>query len=176
MLLGFLSFPLHWTNNLQISLASWRCSSQGPRRLPKQKQLWRWSTGIIPPPFDVSIDSNMDTTSSISGRLSALASQHRFITFAKELGQQRGISGLKFCKSKAELWLLKIFFLLFNEQKCVIYFYLSDNSCCHFREAQIWIWHVTAIYLPEANAKAIYVTLPVIRVAIKNLSCRPWQK
>jgi hypothetical protein len=44
----------------------------------------------------VSIASNMETTSSISGRLSGLASQHRFITFARELGQHLGISGLRF--------------------------------------------------------------------------------
>jgi hypothetical protein len=44
----------------------------------------------------VSIASNMETASSISGRLSGLASQHRFITFARELGQHLGISGLRF--------------------------------------------------------------------------------
>jgi hypothetical protein len=38
----------------------------------------------------------METTSSISGRLSGLASQQRFITFARELGQHLGISGLRF--------------------------------------------------------------------------------
>jgi len=54
----------------------------------------------MPPPFDVSIASNIDTTSAISGRLSGFASQQRFITFAKELGQQRGISGLKFCSPR----------------------------------------------------------------------------
>lgn len=69
----------------------------GPRRFRKQKQPWDWSGGIIPPPFDVSIASIRDTTSSISGRLSGFASQHRFITFASELGQHLGISGLRFC-------------------------------------------------------------------------------
>ncbi|KAF7819599.1 Paired amphipathic helix protein Sin3-like 4 [Senna tora] len=43
----------------------------------------------MPPPLDVSIASNIDTTSSISGRLSGFASQHLFITFARELGQHR---------------------------------------------------------------------------------------
>jgi hypothetical protein len=69
----------------------------GPRYLRKQRQPWGWSEGIIPPPLDVSIASNMETTSSISGRLSGLASQHLFITFPRALGQQRGISGLRFC-------------------------------------------------------------------------------
>lgn len=40
--------------------------------------------------------SKSETTSSISGLLSGLASQHRFITFARELGQHLGISGLRF--------------------------------------------------------------------------------
>jgi hypothetical protein len=57
----------------------------------------------MPPPFDVSIASSRDTTSAISGRLSGFASQQRFITFAKELGQQRGISGLKFCRTTADV-------------------------------------------------------------------------
>lgn len=50
----------------------------------------------MPPPFVVSMASNMETTSSISGRLSGLASQHLFITFARELGQHLGMSGLRF--------------------------------------------------------------------------------
>jgi hypothetical protein len=61
----------------------------------------------MPPPLDVSIASIMDTTSAISGRLSGFASQQRFITFAKALGQHRGISGLRFCTSK-------IFFFMFS--------------------------------------------------------------
>lgn len=76
---------------------------QGPRYLRKHKQPWAWSFGIIPPPFDVSMASNMVTTSSIPGRLSGLASQHRFITFARELGQQRGISGLRFWRTTADV-------------------------------------------------------------------------
>lgn len=55
----------------------------------------------MPPPLDVSIASSMDTTSAIAGRLSGFASQQRFITLAKELGQQRGISGLKFCSTSS---------------------------------------------------------------------------
>lgn len=84
-----------------VIFARWRSNHvQGPRYLRKQKQPCDWSRGIIPPPFDVSIASNMVTTSSISGRLSGLASQHRFITFASELGQHRGISGLRFCSQR----------------------------------------------------------------------------
>lgn len=70
---------------------------QGPLYLRKHRQPCCWSRGIMPPPFDVSMASNIVTTSSISGRLSGFASQHRFITFARELGQHRGISGLRFC-------------------------------------------------------------------------------
>lgn len=69
---------------------------QGPLCLRKQRQPCCWSKGIIPPPLDVSMASIMETTSSISGRLSGVASQHFFITFARELGQHLGISGLKF--------------------------------------------------------------------------------
>jgi hypothetical protein len=69
---------------------------QGPRFLRKQKQPPCWSGGIMPPPFVTSMASNMETTSSISGRLSGLASQQRFITFAREFGQHLGISGLRF--------------------------------------------------------------------------------
>lgn len=72
--------------------------SQGPRCFRKQRQPCCWSVGIIPPPLEVSIASSMVTTSSISGLLSGLASQHRFITLASEPGQHLGISGLKFCR------------------------------------------------------------------------------
>lgn len=77
-----------------------RISFQGPRCFRKQRQPRCWSTGIIPPPLEVSMASNRVTTSSISGLRSGLASQHRFITLASELGQHLGISGLKFWKKR----------------------------------------------------------------------------
>lgn len=73
-------------------------NDQGPRAGVKQKQPEAWSSGIIPPPLVVSIASNILTTSSISGRLSAFASQHFRIILAKELGQHLGISGRRFCQ------------------------------------------------------------------------------
>lgn len=73
-------------------------NDQGPRAVAKQKQPEAWSSGIIPPPLLVSTASNILTTSSISGRLSALASQHFRIILAKPLGQHLGISGRKFCQ------------------------------------------------------------------------------
>lgn len=57
--------------------------------MEKQKQPWGC--------FELSIASNMVTTSCISGLLLGSASQHFFITLAKELGQFLGICGLKFC-------------------------------------------------------------------------------
>lgn len=69
----------------------------GPRL--KQKHPVAWPSGIIPPPLLVSSDSSILTTSSISGRLSGLASQHFFMIFAIALGQHRGISGRMFCIS-----------------------------------------------------------------------------
>jgi hypothetical protein len=85
--------------------------------------------GIMPPPLDVSIASTMDTTSAISGRLSGFASQQRFITLAKELGQQRGISGLRF-------WRLEIVFVKcsiiqhINMHGGIADLHLTDNSRC----------------------------------------------
>ena len=70
----------------------------GPRALVKHKQPDDWPSGIIPPPLLVSRASISCTTSSISGRLSGFASQHLRIIFANGLGQQRGMSGRKFCK------------------------------------------------------------------------------
>ena len=40
---------------------------------------------------------NMVTTSSISGLLLGFSSKHCVIIFARELGQQLGISGIRFC-------------------------------------------------------------------------------
>ena len=67
----------------------------------------------MPPPFVTSMASNMETTSSISGRLSGFASQQRFITFARELGQHLGISGLRFYSCNMGKTLNNGLFLLF---------------------------------------------------------------
>jgi hypothetical protein len=69
----------------------------GPRALVKHKQPDDWPSGIIPPPLLVSRASISCTTSSISGRLSGFPSQHLRMMFANGLGQQRGMSGRKFC-------------------------------------------------------------------------------
>jgi hypothetical protein len=69
----------------------------GPRALVKHKQPDDWPSGIIPPPLLVSRASISCTTSSISGRLSGFPSQHLRMIFANGLGQQRGMSGRKFC-------------------------------------------------------------------------------
>lgn len=72
--------------------------SYGPRAGLKQKHPPALSSGIIPPPRLVSIASKSLTTSCISSRLCGFESQHFRIMFASEFGQQRGISGLKFCQ------------------------------------------------------------------------------
>jgi hypothetical protein len=72
----------------------------GPRAFVKHKHPDDWPSGIMPPPLLVSRASKSCTTSSISGRLSGFASQHFRITFANALGQQRGMSGRKFCRKK----------------------------------------------------------------------------
>lgn len=53
------------------------------------------SSCTIPPPFEMSMASNIWTTSSILGLLLGSVSQHFFITSATEMGQHLGISGLK---------------------------------------------------------------------------------
>lgn len=72
-------------------------SIYGPRALVKHKHPDDWPSGIIPPPLLVSRASMSCTTSSMSGRLSGFPSQHLRIMFANALGQQRGMSGRKFC-------------------------------------------------------------------------------
>lgn len=95
----------------------------GPRIGAKQKQPpAAWSSGIIPPPFVVSIASSNLTTSSISGLFSGLASQQCFIIVATELGQHRGISGLKFCKFRPQLHVAK-FKTIKPEPKPNIFFF-----------------------------------------------------
>lgn len=74
----------------------WSPQNQGPRVTVKQKHPFNWSSGIMPPPLLVSITSNIFTTSLMSGRFSAFASQHLRMMFANEFGQHRGISGRKF--------------------------------------------------------------------------------
>lgn len=76
--------------------------NHGPRVVAKQKHPFAWSSGIIPPPLLVSIASNSLTTSSMSGRFSAFASQHFRMILANELGQHRGISGRKFCPKSTQ--------------------------------------------------------------------------
>jgi hypothetical protein len=75
----------------------------GPRALVKHKHPDDWPSGIMPPPLLVSRASKSCTTSSISGRLSGFASQHLRITFTNALGQQRGMSGRKFCQQMYEI-------------------------------------------------------------------------
>jgi hypothetical protein len=103
----------------------------------------------MPPPLDVSIASSMDTTSAISGRLSGFASQQRFITFAKELGQQRGISGLRFWKSEIAMssvcWFRS---QQINMKGGIADLYLTNNSRCDLRETQICVRHIAAVDLP----------------------------
>lgn len=72
----------------------------GPRA-EKQKQPEAWSSGIMPPPFRVSIASSDLTTSSMSGRLSGCGSQHFRIMLANAPGQHLGISGRKFCNVRS---------------------------------------------------------------------------
>lgn len=71
----------------------------GPRAM-KQKHPGDWPSGIMPPPLLVSIASSNLTTSSISGRLSGLASQQRRMMLANAFGQHLGISGRKFCQDE----------------------------------------------------------------------------
>jgi len=49
------------------------------------------------------------------------------------------------------------------------FIYLSNNSRCHFWEAEIGIWHVTAVYLPQTDTKTVHITLSIIWIAIENL-------
>lgn len=73
------------------------------------------------------------------------------------------------CHNDYKEHLLSIYFseLKKNCLKCVIY--LSDNSRCHFWETEVWIWHITAVYLPQANSKTIDITFSIIWAAIENL-------
>lgn len=125
----------------------------------------------MPPPLDVSIASSMDTTSAISGRLSGFASQHRFITFASELGQQRGISGLRFCAKIS--FQLRVSVTTWQQgtgkRHVLFFFHLANHGRGDFRKAKIRVRHVTAVYLPQADPKAVHVTLPVVSMAIENL-------
>lgn len=148
----------------------------GPRYLRKHKQPCCWSTGIIPPPFEVSMASNIVTTSSISGRLSGFASQHLFITFAKELGQHLGISGLRFWSNKTELhvWSLPARWRNNIWHSCLKFLrnwimYLADNCWSDFGKTKVRIWHVATIYLPQTDTKTVHVAFPIVWITVQNL-------
>lgn len=49
-------------------------------------------------------------------------------------------------------------------------FYLSHDCRRYFCEAKICIGNITAINLPQTNAKAIYIAFSVVGLAIKNLN------
>ena len=127
--------------------------------------------------------SNKETTSSISGLLSGLASQHRLITFARELGQHLGISGLRFYALNSNHYpakqLYKTYFRIRNEVLIVNFFfvvvnwirklYLANHGRSYFGKTKVWIRHIAAVYLPQTDSVTIHVTFPIIRVAIENL-------
>jgi hypothetical protein len=71
----------------------------------------------MPPPLLVSRASKSCTTSSISGRLSGFASQHLRITFTNALGQQRGMSGRKFCQQIYKIIIINAGALYGTERK-----------------------------------------------------------
>lgn len=95
--------PVIYTGKVLPREGSTMKSIYGPRAFVKHKHPDDWPSGIMPPPLLVSRASKSCTTSSISGRLSGFASQHFRITFANALGQQRGMSGRKFCRKKEEI-------------------------------------------------------------------------
>jgi hypothetical protein len=37
------------------------------------------------------------------------------------------------------------------------------------RKAEIRVWHVTAVYLPQVVSKVVHATLPIVSVAIEDL-------
>jgi len=142
--------------------------NQGPRRWPKNhKHPRRWYTGIILPALDVSMASSIAATSSISGLLSGFASQHLFITLARELGPHLGISGLRFCSQWSSVILSqRLLHSLVSVISAGKHSFLPCNCWCNLWEAGIRIRHITTIYLPEANTMAINITFSVVGVAI----------
>lgn len=143
-------------------------SHHGPLEGAKQKHPAAWSSGIMPPPRLVSIDSSSLTTSSISGRFSGFASQHLFMMLARELGQHRGMSGRRFWQ---KIRRVRGRFASGDNRFDLLRSYLSYDSRWYICEAKIWIWQITAIYFPEANTEAVHIAFPVIRLPIEHL-CR----
>ena len=141
----------------------------GPRAFVKHKHPDDWPSGIMPPPLLVSRASKSCTTSSISGRLSGFASQHFRITFANALGQQRGMSGRRFCTHKQvetircseglahacahkALLICSAQYVQYvdNYQQWIqkLKTNLMNNGGWDIRKTEVWIWHVTAVYFP----------------------------
>ena len=56
-----------------------------------------------------------------------------------------------------------------NGEEAMSYFHLANDGRGDFRKAKIGVRHVTAVYLPQADPKAVHVTLPVVSMAIENL-------
>jgi hypothetical protein len=56
-----------------------------------------------------------------------------------------------------------------NGTEAMSYFHLANHGRGDFRKAKIRVRHVTAVYLPQADPKAVHVTLPVVSMAIENL-------
>lgn len=111
----------------------------------------------MPLPLDASMASNIDTTSSISGLLLGSASQHLLITFATDLGQHLGISGLRFCIKKNlqivnsdDSQSVKALLSCKDQRKMQNKkpTNLVNHRRSYFSEAYIWIQHVAAIHLP----------------------------
>jgi len=56
-----------------------------------------------------------------------------------------------------------------NGEEAMSYFHLANHGRGDFRKAKVGVRHVTAVYLPQADPKAVHVTLPVVSMAIENL-------
>lgn len=56
-----------------------------------------------------------------------------------------------------------------NGEEACFCFHLANHGRGDFRKAEIGVRHVTAVYLPQADPKAVNVTLPVVSMAIENL-------
>ena len=80
---------------------------------------------FIPLLFEVSMAFNMVTTSSISGLLLGFSSKHCVIIFARELGQQLGISGIRFCILSIEFVKL---YLMCNNVSQIENIYIPDKQ------------------------------------------------
>jgi hypothetical protein len=47
--------------------------------------------------------------------------------------------------------------------------YLTDNRRRDLRKAQVRIWHITAVYLPQTDPEAVNIAFPVVGISIENL-------